>query len=85
MNDLFTARAQRNITYAWMLGFFGLLLGEGLGYVKDVPHESLFAMTGVVLYFWFNRTRTQETPEPNTRVTTSVSATSIPPAEKGES
>jgi hypothetical protein len=60
MNDLFTARSQRNITYLWLVGFFGILIGEGLGYIKDVPHESLFALTGAVLFFWFQRTRAQE-------------------------
>lgn len=69
MNDLLTARAQRNITYAWLVGFFALLFMEGLGYIKEVPRSELFTLTGAVLFFWFNRSRNQEVPPANTQVT----------------
>lgn len=68
MNELFTAQAQRNLTYLWLVGFFAILILSGWGYLKDVPMDSLFTMTGVVLFFWFNRSRPQETP-PNTQTT----------------
>jgi hypothetical protein len=83
MNDLFTGKTQRNVSYLWITGFFALLFLEGLGYIKGVPHESLFALTGVVLFFWFNRSRSPETPDPNTKVTTVTTNAVIPPDPKG--
>jgi hypothetical protein len=65
MNDLFTASAQRNITYLWLLGFFGIIIAQGLGYLKDVPND-VYTLTAVVLFFWFQRTRAQEKPDPAT-------------------
>lgn len=78
MNDLLTATAQRNITYLWLVGFFGIIVAKGAGFLTDVPND-IYTLTAVVLFFWFQRTRAQA-PDANTEVT--VKSTSIPPAEK---
>jgi hypothetical protein len=75
MNDILTASAQRNITYVWLVGFFGIIIAQGLGYLKDVPND-VYTLTAVVLFFWFQRTRGQQ-PDANTEVT--VKSTSITP------
>lgn len=75
MNDILTAKAQRNITYLWLIGFFALVTLQGLGYLKNIPND-IYTLTAVVLFFWFQRTRAQ-TPDPNTEVT--VKSTSINP------
>jgi len=77
MNDLITANAQRNITYLWLTGFFGIIIAQGLGYLEDVPND-IYTLTAVVLFFWFQRTRGQQ-PDANTEVT--VKSTSIPPTD----
>ncbi len=75
MNDILTATAQRNITYLWLIGFFGIVIAQGMGYLKSVPND-IYTLTAVVLFFWFQRTRGQQ-PDPNTEVT--VKSTSITP------
>ena len=77
MNDLLTAKAQRNITYLWLFGFFVIVTLQGMGYLKNVPND-IYTLTAVVLFFWFQRTRGQ-TADQNTEVT--VRSTSITPLE----
>ena len=62
MNELLTAKAQRNITYLWLVGFFAIMAGQGLGYLKNVPND-IYTLTAVILFFWFQRTRNQEKPD----------------------
>ncbi len=74
MNDLFTATAQRNITYLWLVGFFAIMAGQGLGFLKNIPND-VYTLTAVVLFFWFQRTRSQERPDPATTTTKTESIT----------
>lgn len=75
MNDLLTAKAQRNITYLWLAGFFAVVTLQGMGYLKNVPND-IYTLTAVVLFFWFQRTRGQQ-PDTSTTITT----TSPPPPQ----
>lgn len=70
MNDLLTAKAQRNITYLWLAGFFAVVTLQGMGYLKSVPND-IYTLTAVVLFFWFQRTRGQQ-PDTATTITTST-------------
>lgn len=76
MNDVLTATAQRNITYVWLIGFFSIITAQGLGYLKNVPND-VYTLTAVVLFFWFQRTRTGEKPDPTT-TTTKTETTTLP-------
>ena len=78
MSDLFTAKSQRNITYLWLGGFFGIIAAQGMGYLKDVPYDVLLNLTTVVLTFWFLRSRSTSA-EPNTSVTTTETVRKIEP------
>lgn len=64
MTDLFTAKAQLYLSILWIVGFFLMVTGQGLGYLKEIPWDSLFALTGVVLFFWFQRARAQQNSDP---------------------
>lgn len=75
MNDLITATAQRNITYIWLIGFFGIMLGQGIGYLKNIPND-VYTLTAVVLFFWFQRTRAP-IPDPTT-TTVKTETTTLP-------
>lgn len=78
--DVFTAETQRLLSILWLIGFFGVLIGQGLGVLKDVPLESLFALTGVMLFFWFQRQRSQSTTlDPSTTTTTQTTQTQTTP------
>ncbi len=74
MNDLITGRAQRNITYLWLIGFFGIMLGQGLGLLKNIPND-VYTLTAVVLFFWFQRTRNTDKPDPSTTTKTEITTT----------
>jgi hypothetical protein len=81
MNDELTAKAQRNITYLWMAGFFGIIAGQGLGFLKGIPND-VYTLTAVVLFFWFNRSRSPEPPNPATTTTKQTVETVTTPTEK---
>lgn len=82
MSDLFTATAQRNITYLWLLGIFMIIGAQGLGYLKNVPND-VYTLTAMILMFWFQRTRTQEKPDPTT-TTVKTETTTLPSTPTGE-
>lgn len=75
MNDILTATAQRNITYLWLFGFFAIMAGQGLGYLKNIPND-VYTLTAVVLFFWFQRTRSP-IPDPTT-TTVKTETTTLP-------
>jgi len=81
VNDLFTATAQRNITMIWLVGFFAIITAQGLGFLKSVPND-IYTLTAVVLFFWFNRSRQGQAPDPErttvTQTTESVTTPSKP-------
>jgi hypothetical protein len=60
MNDLLTARAQVGLSFLIVLGYFGVKVAEGLGYLKEVGDMNEMLM--LVLFFWFQRQRSQEKP-----------------------
>ena len=52
------AKAQVGLSYVFLLGFFGVLIAQGLGYIKiDIASELKDGLM-LVLYFWFQRQRT---------------------------
>jgi hypothetical protein len=56
-NEVLTARAQVGLSFLIVLGYFGIKVAEGLGYLKDVGDMNEMLM--LVLFFWFQRQRTQ--------------------------
>lgn len=60
MNDLLTARAQVGLSFLILLGYFGIKVAEGLGYLETGGDMNELVM--LVAFFWFQRTRTQEKP-----------------------
>lgn len=62
MIDKLTAETQARLSYLVLIGYFGLKVLEGLKLIAPVSGLNEFAL--VVLYFWFQRTRPQET-KPN--------------------
>ena len=62
MIDKFTAETQARLSYLVLIGYFGLKVLEGMKLITPVSGLNEFAL--VVLYFWFQRSRPQET-KPN--------------------
>lgn len=60
MNELLTARAQVGLSFLIVLGYFGIKIAEGLGYLKGVGDMNEMLM--LVLFFWFQRQRQTEKP-----------------------
>jgi hypothetical protein len=57
-NESLTAIAQVSLSFLIILGFFGIKIAEGLGYLKDVGDMNEMLM--LVLFFWFQRQRSQD-------------------------
>lgn len=71
------AKAQVGLSYLFLLGFFGVLLLEGLGYIKNNVSNNLREVLMLVMSFWFMRARTSgDEPDPT------PDPTSPPPAAK---
>lgn len=62
MNDRLTAFAQIGLSYLIIAGYLGIKVAVGLGYLKDLGDMNELVM--LVAFFWFQRTRPQET-KPN--------------------
>jgi hypothetical protein len=58
-----TAQAQVGISYLFLAGFFALIAAEGLGYLKQGTADRLAEGVLLILFFWFQRQRTNE-PDP---------------------
>lgn len=57
-NEVLTAWAQVGLSFLIVCGYFGIKVAEGLGYLKDVGDMNEMLM--LVLFFWFQRQRSQE-------------------------
>lgn len=53
--EVFIAKTQRNLSYLFLLGFFAMLVLQGMGWV-DIELD-LKEMVMLVLTFWFLRAR----------------------------
>jgi len=60
--ELFIAKTQRNVSYLFLVGFFALLILQGLGLLKSLPMELLTQALLLVLFFWFQRERADKKP-----------------------
>lgn len=60
MIDTLTARAQVALSVLILVGYFGIKVAEGLGYLKEGGDMNELVM--LVAFFWFQRQRTQEKP-----------------------
>lgn len=70
--DMFKAKSQLIITLLWIGIVGGITIGGALGKLDTtkVDMAQLWTLTGVVLFFWFNRSRDgSETPTVPTSVT----------------
>lgn len=56
--DLLTAKAQVGLSFLIVMGYFGIKIAEGLGFLKGVGDMNEMLM--LVLFFWFQRQRTQQ-------------------------
>lgn len=63
----FIARHQAGLSYFFLAGFFGCVVGEGLGYLKGGVSDRLTEGVLLILFYWFSRQRQQdqETPPPS--------------------
>jgi len=59
MIDRLTADTQRWLSYAFLAGYFGLKILEGLKWLAPVSADLKEALM-VILLFWFMRSRQQE-------------------------
>ncbi len=56
--ELLTAQTQRNLSYFWFIGFFGLMFLRGLGFIdKEALPNDLYTLTAMLITFWFSRNR----------------------------
>jgi hypothetical protein len=51
------AKAQVGLSYLFLLGFFSVLILEGLGYLKNNVSNNLREVLMLVMSFWFMRAR----------------------------
>ena len=62
MNDRITAYAQVGLSFLIIIGYLSIKIAEGLKLIGDVGDMNELVM--LVAFFWFQRTRPQET-KPN--------------------
>ena len=60
------ASAQVGLSYLCLIGFFGMLIGEGTGHLAAGTASSLKELVMLVGFFWFQRQRTSDPPPPET-------------------
>ena len=61
------ATAQVGLSYVCLIGFFGMLVGEGTGHLASGTSSSLKELVMLVGFFWFQRQRTSDPPPPETK------------------
>jgi hypothetical protein len=81
--DEYVAKCQMWLSVIFLTGYFIVIILFMMGFAKiPTDYKESFSglltlMTGgglTILYFWFQRSRNQPSPDPNTTISTTVSA-----------